>query len=161
MIRILHEMAEVGLIEKGLMLTAFVRHKVKNPSHQILKQVDDLEEDMLKLMREAAPDAEEIGWSTLSLRVLNQRLQELGHETNPEVLARLLRSLSLDGRGFAGSHGSLQVRHSYQDQYRVKLLRSWDAWLKPRSDEGPSPGSCSMPCSRRLTLSSLRAATFC
>jgi ATP-dependent DNA helicase RecQ len=126
-IRILHQMAEAGLLEQGVMLTAFVRHKVKNPSRQILKQVDDLEEDMLRLLREEAPDAEDLGWSSLSLRVLNQRLKDLGHETNPELPGRLLKSLSLDGKGFAGSHGSLQYRHLYQDHYRVKLLRSWEA----------------------------------
>jgi ATP-dependent DNA helicase RecQ len=129
-IRILHQMAEAGLLDKGVMLTAFVRHKVKNPSRQILKQLDDLEEDMLKLLRQEAPDAEELGWSTLSLRVLNQRLRDLGHVVNPDVPARLLKSLSLDGRGFAGSHGSLQCRHLYQDHYRVKLLRSWDAVIE-------------------------------
>ncbi len=36
-IRILHQMAEAGLLEKGVMLTAFVRHKVINPSRQILE----------------------------------------------------------------------------------------------------------------------------
>jgi ATP-dependent DNA helicase RecQ len=129
-IRMLHQMAEAGIVDQGVMLTAFVRHKVKHPSRQTLKQLDDLEEDMLKLMRAEAPDAEDLGWTTLSLRVLNQRLKDLGHETNPEVLGRLIKSLSLDGRGFAGSHGSLQYRHLYQDHYRVKLLRSWDALLE-------------------------------
>ncbi len=129
-IRILHQMAEAGLIEQGMLLTAFVRHKVKDPSRQILKQINDLEEDMVKLLREEAPDAEALGWVPLSLRVLNQRLKGRGHETNPEVLSRLLKSLSLDGKGFAGSHGSLQCRHTHQDQYQVKLLRSWDALVE-------------------------------
>lgn len=129
-IRILHQMAEAGLIEKGVLLTAFVRHKVKDPSRQILKQVCELEEDMLRLLRQEAPDAEALGWVPLSLRVLNQRLKELGHKTNPEVLGQVLKSLSLDGRGFAGSHGSLQYRHQYQDHCRVKLLRSWDALVE-------------------------------
>ena len=129
-IRILHQMAEVGLIEKGVLLTAFVRHKVINPSRQILKKVCDLEDDMLKLLREEAPDAEALGWVPLSLRVLNQRLKGRGHETNPEVLSRLLTSLSLDGKGFAGSHGSLKCRHTHQDQYQVKLLRSWEALVE-------------------------------
>ncbi len=129
-IRILHQMAEAGFLDRGVMLTAFVRHKVKNPSSQALKQLDDLEEEMLKVLREEAPDAEESGWSTLSLRILNQRLKDRGHETNPEVLGRLLKSLSLDGRGFAGSRGSLQYRHLHQDNCRVKLLRSWEALIE-------------------------------
>ena len=129
-IRILHQMADAGLIEKGVLLTAFVRHKVKNQSRQILKQVCNLEEDMLKLLREEAPDAEALGWVPLSLRVLNQRLKGLGHETNPEVLGQILKSLSLDGKGFAASHGSLQYRYQYQDQCRVKLLRSWEALVE-------------------------------
>lgn len=122
----LHDMAEAGLIEKGIVLSAFVRHKVKDSSPQILRKVCDLEEAMLKVLREESPDAGEAGWQELSLRRVNQRLRESGFETNPELLRGLLKTLSLDGRGFAASSGSLQYRQVYQDHYRMKLLRSWE-----------------------------------
>ncbi|HQN20153.1 MAG TPA: helicase-related protein, partial [Syntrophobacteraceae bacterium] len=130
-LRILHDMAEAGLIKKGLLLTAFVRHKVKTHSEVIFDRVCDLEKAMLKLMRESAPDAVWQGWLDLSLRKLNQRLQDEGHsDSSPQVLLSLLKSLGMDGRGLAGSRGSLDLRHAYQDHYRVKLHRDWNALME-------------------------------
>jgi ATP-dependent DNA helicase RecQ len=126
-LRTLHDMAEVGLIKKGLLLTAFVRHKVKTHSQLIFERICALEDDMLKLMRESAPDAAGEGWLELSLRSLNQRLVDLGHtDSSTLVLAGLLKSLSLDGRGLAGSRGSIELRHMHREHYRVKLQRDWD-----------------------------------
>lgn len=125
-LRTLHSMAESGLIEKGLVLTAFVRHKVHNSSSELLKRICGLEEDMIKLLEEGGHDVHEDGWNYLSLRVLNQRLKDLGHGCTPDMLRGLLESISRDGKGLAGSHGSLRFQHEFQDRYRVKLLRSWD-----------------------------------
>lgn len=126
-IRILNSMAESGLIEKGLILTAFIRHKVKNHSLELLKRVSALEKKMLTILRETEPDAFELGWLDLSLRKLNQRLKDAGFESNPEALRAILKSLSLDGKGLAGAQGSLQYRHLDMERYRLKLLRDWDA----------------------------------
>ena len=126
-LRALHGMSEAGLIEQGLMFTAFVRHKVKNPCLRQLADLGALETDLLDELRLAAPDAAEQGWLPLSLRRLNQRLLDRGHACTPEVLRTLIKSLSLDGRGLAGGRGSLEYRHQHGDQYRVKLLRGWDA----------------------------------
>ncbi len=126
-LRTLHRMAEAGLIEKGIVLSAFVRHKVKNPSMAMLEQISTVEEKMLKALQEASPDAAELGWVDLSLRRLNQRLKDEGLETSPELLRGLLKSVSLDGKGLAGSRGSLQFRHVSDDHYRVKMLRDWEA----------------------------------
>ena len=128
-LRTLHSMAEAGLIEKGVMLTAFVRNKVHNPPVQALDHICELEESMLQALREVAPDAAEEDWQDLSLRRLNQRLKNIGLKSSPEMITRLLKSLSLDGRGFAGSKGSIQYRHVFQDHYRVKHLRDWDAMV--------------------------------
>ena len=126
-LRTLHDMASAGLIEKGLVLTAFVRFKVKDHSHLILDRVCRVENDMLKLLREETPDAADMGWLDLSLRKLNQRLRELGHECGPDLLRGIVKSISLDGRGMAGAQGSLQYRHIHQDYYKIKLLRDWNA----------------------------------
>jgi ATP-dependent DNA helicase RecQ len=126
--RTLHGMAEAGLIKQGLLLTAFVRHKVKNHSELIFERVCALEGAMLKIMRESAPDAAEAGWLDLSLRKLNQRLLDEGHsDSNPQVLLSLLKSLSMDGKGLAGNRGSIEVRQAFQDQYRLKVQRNWEA----------------------------------
>lgn len=126
-LRTLYNMAEAGLIKEGLLLTAFVRSKGQNQSKAVLKKVCALEEAMLKLMQEFAPDAAEQGWLDLSLRRLNQRLIDSGHsDCNPQVLLALLRSLGMDGKGLPGARASIEFRHVHQDHYRVKLQRSWE-----------------------------------
>jgi ATP-dependent DNA helicase RecQ len=124
----LHDMAEAGLVKKGLLLSAFVRHKVKMHSQLILERVSSLEEKMLGILRELAPDAAEEGWLDLSLRKLNQRVVDEGYpESNPQVILNLLKSLGMDGRGLAGNRGSLDLHQIHQDLYRIKLQRGWDA----------------------------------
>ncbi len=127
-LRTLNEMTEAGLIKKALLLSAFVRHKVSNHSRLVFDKVCRLETAMLDVMQEAEPDPE--GWQLLSLRRLNQRLIDLGHESSPEILRNLLRSLAMDGRGLAGRRGSLDLRYVSCDYYRCKLQRDWDALKK-------------------------------
>ncbi|MDD5204547.1 MAG: UvrD-helicase domain-containing protein, partial [Desulfobacterales bacterium] len=125
-IRTLHGMAEAGLVEKGLVLSAFVRHKVHNSPVEMLKRICAIEECMLNVFQWEGSDISEEGWNQLSLRIVNQKLKDLGHECAPGVLKGLLKSLSMDGKGLAGSTGSLVYKHISRDQYRVKLLRNWD-----------------------------------
>jgi len=124
----LNDMAEVGLIKRDLLLTAFVRYKVGNHATLILDNVCLLERAMLKLLQEEDPDAE--GWLHLSLRKLNQRLVDEGHGSVPEFLRLILTSLAKDGRGLAGQRGSLELKSVGTDLYRVKLHRGWDALIK-------------------------------
>jgi len=127
-IRTLYDMAEAGLIQKSLLLTAFVRYKVSNSSVAALEKVCALERVMLKALQEQAPDTDTGQWQTLSLRHLNQSLLNDGHEnSNPEILRLLLGSLAKDGKGLAGQKGSLTLRHKGLDQYAVKLNRGWKA----------------------------------
>ncbi len=44
-----------------------------------------------------------------------------------EIVRALLKSLSEDGRGFAGTHGSIELRYASRDAYRVRVRRSWTA----------------------------------
>jgi ATP-dependent DNA helicase RecQ len=119
-------MAQAGLIQKSLLLTAFVRYKVSNSSIALLEKVCSLERVMIKTLQEQAPDAETDQWRTLLLRHVNQSLLDSGHEnSNPEILRLLLGSLAKDGQGFAGLKGSLTIRHKGLDQYSVKLNRGW------------------------------------
>jgi len=61
------------------------------------------------------------------LRLLNQRLCDEGCESSPDLVRALLESLSEDGRGFAGSQGSIELRYIARDSYRVRLRRNWTA----------------------------------
>ncbi|GAB6040652.1 RecQ family ATP-dependent DNA helicase [Endothiovibrio diazotrophicus] len=124
-LRTLQDMAAQGLIEEGMRLTAFVRHKIANASSQLLEQVCRLEKAMLQLLPEEAPDAADEKGQQLSLRRLNQRLLDDGHDSNPETLRLLLASLSHDGKGLAGRQGSIVLRHVSRDHYSIRLQRSW------------------------------------
>lgn len=57
--------------------------------------------------------------------LLNQRLMDEGFETSVEAIRKTLASLSQDGRGFAGTQGSIELRYAARDAYSIKLNRNW------------------------------------
>lgn len=124
-LRSLYDMVEAGLLDRGLLMTAYLRYKVKDASTLRLERACQLEQALLDCLQEAAPDAAEGEWQSLSLRALNQQLLDRGFESSPEALRLLLKSLSLDGKGLAGQQGSLLLQHAGLDGYRVKLQRPW------------------------------------
>jgi ATP-dependent DNA helicase RecQ len=69
------------------------------------------------------PDPE--GWLPASLRLLNQRLCDEGCSSSAELVSSLLKSLSEDGRGFAGTQGSVNLRFSGRDTYLVRVRPGW------------------------------------
>ncbi len=125
-LRVLHEMSEAGLVDRGLRLSAYVRRRGRGNASVVFGRICALERALIDVMATHAPDAEPGGeWLELSLRALNQRLRDEEHPSNPEVLLRLLRSLSEDGKGLAGRHGSLELSYRARGRYRVRLGRSW------------------------------------
>jgi ATP-dependent DNA helicase RecQ len=125
--RILNDMAKIGLIDQGLLMTAFLRHKVKGHSLATLTKILEIDRKLLEVMQEAEPDPE--GWQTLSLRSLNQRLLDEGLDCTPDLILQLLRSLSSDGKGVAGGTGNLVMQYRDRDHYRLKLQRTWEELL--------------------------------
>ncbi|MFW6374686.1 MAG: ATP-dependent helicase, partial [Thermodesulfobacteriota bacterium] len=125
-IRVLHQMAEAGLVESGIQMTAYVRPKGRNNAKKLLDRICALDRALLDILREEHP-METVGeWVDLNLRTLNQRLLDAEFpEANPETVRGLLVSLSRDGKGFAGRCGSIDLRHAYQDHFRVRLRRDW------------------------------------
>lgn len=126
-LRTLYDMAGAGLLHQGPQQSAFLRHQVANSSPQVLAQVCAVERAMLAALREEAPGADDRGWHPLSIRRLNQRLRDLGVDSNPELLRDLLASLSRDGVGLAASRSSLEFRQQERDHYLVRLHRDWRA----------------------------------
>ncbi len=123
----MHEMAAAGLLDQGMMLSAYVHLKGKKNASRQLTMVCTLEERLLKLMQEEAPDADSGGWVDLDINRLNQRLQNDGEESNPVTLRQLVKGLMQDGKGLAGSHGSIDLQHVGGSLYRLALQRSWSA----------------------------------
>jgi len=121
------DMARVGLIHEGMRMTAFVRYKVKDGSSLRLAGLVALEESLLEVMREAAPDAEPGGAEQeLQLRLLNQALLNSHPGIVPDRVRKLLVTLSIDGRGMNRRVGSITLSQRSQDRFSVRLQRSWD-----------------------------------
>lgn len=127
-LRTLHAMAEARLIQKSLMLSAYVRYKVAKHSLLMLERIGRIEEAMIDVLMEEAPDAGVEDWQTLSLRKLNQRLLDQDYpDSNPNLLCNLLHSLSLDSKGCVGSRDGLDFRYCGMNAYQVRLQRDWNA----------------------------------
>jgi ATP-dependent DNA helicase RecQ len=124
-LKIMGSMAQAGLMKRDLLLNAFVRYKVADHSRLRLDRVLQVDRRLINLLAEEEPDPE--GWLPLSIRLLNQRLNEEQLACSSEILRSLLKSLSQDGRGFAGTHGSIDLRLFGQESCRVRVKRSWTA----------------------------------
>jgi ATP-dependent DNA helicase RecQ len=124
-LKVLGSMAQAGIMKRDMLLNAYVRYKVADHSHLRLERLLQLDRAMVDLLAREEPDPE--GWLPLNLRLLNQRLCDEQHPSSIEAVRALLQSLSQDGRGFAGTQGSLELRHLSQESYRVRLKRNWSA----------------------------------
>ncbi len=122
--KVLDTLANCRVVKRDTLLTALVRHKVAEPSRARLQRSDRMETAMIERLVEAAPDPE--GWMPLSLALLNQRLVDDGFESSVPLLIKLLGSIANDGRGFAGTQGSLDLRQDDRNTLRVRVRRSWD-----------------------------------
>ena len=122
----LHDLEQSGIASNDTVLTAFVHAGVRNPSRQRFTQAVAVEEELLDLMRELAPDMGVGDSAPLNLRVATQRLKDAGHDhARPEHVARTLRGIAADGRGEGSAGGSLTVRKHDAESVRVTLKREW------------------------------------
>ena len=123
---ILNQMADVGLVSNGLLMTAFVRPKGRNNARDVYQSLCRLEMAMLDTLREVHPDDHEKVPLPLDLRQLNQSLLDKGLDySNPDLLRNLLKSLAEDGKGLASSVGSVEFKYIYKDHYSLLICRSW------------------------------------
>lgn len=127
-IRTLHDMATQGLLEKTTVLSAYIRYKVQDSSGKQLQQIVALENDFLKVLAETAPELEVDTPVELDLRQVNQMLIDTGYTScTPHTLKLLLYGLSRDGRGLAGSRGSVSFTARGNHRFAVFLHRDWSS----------------------------------
>ena len=127
----LHDLERLGIASNDTVLTAFVHRGVQRASQERFQQAAALEQALINLLREWAPDMEKGDASTLHLRLATQRLKDDGHAyALPELLRRIVRSIAADGRGEGGGGGSLGVRGRDGETIRVTLQRDWQALEK-------------------------------
>ncbi|WP_219953384.1 RecQ family ATP-dependent DNA helicase [Dickeya zeae] len=124
--RILAQMADIGLISRGLMLTAQIRAKGKDNATIITQIVHAIELSMLESLQELLPNPESGIAYPLHLRQFNQKLIDLGHDrSNPALLRNLLFSWSQDARQ-NGQKGSIDFRYISREHYQVCVNRNWN-----------------------------------
>ncbi|MFH2092622.1 MAG: RecQ family ATP-dependent DNA helicase [Pseudomonadota bacterium] len=136
-IGLLSQMAEVGLIKEGVLMTAFVKPKGQGNSLKLLESFLEIETQMLALMEELSPDA---GISpdtpdVIHLRLMSQRLKDKGFDqVNTDAVGKILQALANDkgesqGKSLkiAGRRGAEQqmiyVRFSWQKIKKRMILR--------------------------------------
>ena len=121
--KVMAAMTSAGLLKKDTLLTAFVRYKVPDHSGIRMTRVLELDRALLKVLSEEVPDPE--GWMPLDVRLVNQALLSRNCDSSPEMVRKLLKSLSEDGRGFAGQAGSIELRFVARERCRVRVVRPW------------------------------------
>ena len=124
----LHDLEHRGLSTNDTVVTAFVHVGVRRPSHRRLTEATGMEEALIGLMQEAAPDLSPGSEAPLNLRVTAQHLKDTGFEhARPEHITRALEGIAQDGRGDGGDRGSASVRKHGAESVLVTLRREWSS----------------------------------
>lgn len=127
-IRLLNEMAETGLIREGITMTAFVTPKGKRSSPSLLNDVVRIENSMLDLMKEMAPEAflNPDTPDVIHLRLMSQRLKDQGFDqVTAHTVERLLRAMSGDKGQNQGKSMKISGKQG-MDRQVVYVKFSWD-----------------------------------
>ena len=122
----LYDFEHLGIATNDTRLTAYVHAGVRGESRQRLDWARELEVALIERLQEEAPDVQAGDPpSMLHLRTVTGALKDEGHQgALPVRVQRLLRSISMDGRGDGGP-GSIDLRIQDRETARVKLNRDW------------------------------------
>ena len=122
----LYDLEKCGIASNDTVLTAYVHAGVRNHSRQRFTQAAGVEEKLLNLMREMAPEMEVGDNAPLNLRIATQRIKDAGHtHVRPEYVARILRGIAGDGHVEGSARGSITVNKLDAESVRVTLKREW------------------------------------
>ncbi|MGL6262847.1 UvrD-helicase domain-containing protein [Aeromonas jandaei] len=123
--RVLTQMADVGLLSQGMLLTTWLRPKGRDNARVLCGQVHSIEKAMLDTLREKEPELDTGQGLIFNIRLVNQAIKDLGHERcNPGLLRNLLTSWAQDGRS-GGEKGSIDVKYLSRDLYQLTFNRTW------------------------------------
>ena len=126
-IRLLHQLEQMGILSNDLALTVLLRRGVADASTDRFKCLSELESALLALLPELAPNADAGEWQDVNLRGLCQELKTRnGLELIPEQLMKLLHSLARPfGEDDKSRRALFDVRLLRREILKVRLLRSW------------------------------------
>ena len=127
----LHDLEGLGIASNDTAITAFVHSGVERASRRRFRQAEALEQGLIDLMRENAPDQARGEVFPLHLRNATQELKNEGHShALPELVRGVVRSIAADGRGEGGGGGSLGLRGRDRETVQVTLQRDWGPLAK-------------------------------
>ena len=105
-------------------MTAFVHVGVRRPSHSRLKTAADMEQQLIKMIRELAPDMDEGEQAPLNLRIAAQGLKDAGSPMpGPEHVTRTLEGIAETAAASAAAAASWCA--STRRDRDGPLKRSW------------------------------------
>ncbi|MGL6314944.1 RecQ family ATP-dependent DNA helicase [Vibrio sp. WXL103] len=120
----LSQMADVGLVSKGFLLTAFVCPKGRNNSLRAFELACRLELMVLSHIQELAPDASDDGVQIVDLRQLNTWAEKHNQKSSTHLLRRIFSEWAEDGK-ISQKNGSVSFKTISQDTLRVQVNRPW------------------------------------
>lgn len=122
----LADLESLGIARNDTAVTLFVHSGVADDSRKRLTQATRLETDLIALMREEAPDAEDQASTAFNLQLACQKLRDAGHShVRPDVIEKLLQGMARDGRDLDGGKGNVRLRKVSRDTLFVALQRTW------------------------------------
>jgi len=124
----LTDLETLGIARNDTAITVFLHSGVEGQSSQRLEQASRLEADLIALMRELNPDADVLQHFPLHLPIACQTLRDKGHSVvRPDIIDKILGSLTQDGRDEDGGTGSIHKRRVTSTTSMIRLQRSWSA----------------------------------
>ncbi|MGB4227708.1 MAG: RecQ family ATP-dependent DNA helicase [Candidatus Dechloromonas phosphoritropha] len=126
-IRMLHQLEQMGVLSNDLALTVLLRRGVKDASSERLARLITMESTLLGLLPELAPQADEGEWQDVNLRGLCQELKTRSEQDFvPDDLMKLLDSLAHPfGSDEKNRRALFGVRLLRREILKVRLLRPW------------------------------------
>ena len=126
-IRLLHQLEQMGILSNDLALTVLLRRGIANASGDRFKRLAELESALLALLPELAPNGDDGEWQDINLRGLCQELKTRnGLELIPDQLLKLLHSLARAfGEDDKSRRAMFDVHLLRREILKVRLLRNW------------------------------------
>ncbi|MFV0333375.1 MAG: RecQ family ATP-dependent DNA helicase [Tropicimonas sp.] len=120
------DLETLGIARNDMAITVFIHIGGEAASQAQLGRAARLEMALIARMREAAPDMDNGEACPLSLPETCQALRDEGHDgARPDIVEKLLRSMSRDGRDPDGGLGNLRLRKASRNSLMVVLQRRW------------------------------------
>jgi ATP-dependent DNA helicase RecQ len=118
----------LGIASNDMAMTAYVHVAVENSSKKRLRVASELESAVIAALREEAPDLGVGDGAPLHLRLLTQRIKDLGIPAQPQRVRQIIAGLAGDGRDGDDGKGSLTLKRGGDPELLyVTLNRSWQA----------------------------------